>query len=136
MEFLVGAWLLGIVLLVGGFALFRSHLFSGDGTEFIVGGIFFIGGLVLLGMVTFGGAPIEMPSGLPETSINAGEYKVAFVYPAGENVNLGIERKEGKNERLYLYQFPRSAFDGNSVNPQAKKLLVVEGNGFRRMILE
>lgn len=93
-------------------------------------------GVTLLAFATFVRAPLELPSGLPKTGIDAGEYKVAFIYVAGENVSVGIEMVGNENERLYLYQFLKSAFDSGSMNPQATKLVVVESGGFRKLVLE
>jgi len=81
-------------------------------------------------------APRNWPSGLPQTSIDNGTYKVAFVYVAGENVNVGVEKKYGESERLYLYQFPISAFDGNAFKKDGKELSVVESDGFRKLVLK
>lgn len=96
-------------------------------------------GLILLVTFTFWGVPQYFPSGLPMTSISAGEYKVAFVYVAGENVNIGIEKtfgsKENVQERLYLYRFVKPAFDG-SINTGAKRLMVVESGGFKKLVLK
>lgn len=97
-------------------------------------------GLVCLGLTTFIVAPRAMPSGLPMTSISAGEYKTAFVYVAGENVNVGIEKKEGSDEnsreRLYLYQFPKSAFDSGRFDVNGHNLKVVDDGSFRKLVLE
>jgi hypothetical protein len=96
------------------------------------------------------------PTGLPLTQISPGVYKVGFVYQAGGNVSVGIE-KEGKEaevksteggiekadkykvEHLFLYQLPVEDFEG-LIWPDAKKLTVykvVTGNGtFNRYKLE
>lgn len=60
---------------------------------------------------------------------------------AGENVNLGIEKNNDPNskesrERLYLYQFPRSAFGNDLIDYKAKKLVVVETGEFRKLVLK
>lgn len=124
-------WVLGLlVFAIGVCALYEKEL------ESVLGFVGLIGGVFLLIMATFVIVPLELPSGLPKTGIKAGEYKVAFVYVAGENVNLGIEGVYDENERLYLYQFPKSAFDSGLMNTQAKKLVVVESGGFRKLVLE
>ena len=87
-------------------------------------------------LAIFLAAPRDWPSGLPQTSIDNGTYKVAFVYVAGENVNVGVEKKDGESERLYLYQFPMSAFDGNAFKTDGKELSVVESDGFRKLVLK
>lgn len=127
-------WLGGLALFAVGTVLLCRSNNSVDKflsrISLIVLGTFFIA------ITTFIAIPLKLPSGLPETSIDAGEYKVAFVYAAGENVNVGIEKKDGENERLYLYQFPKSAFDSGSMNTQAKKLVVVESGNFRKLVLK
>jgi hypothetical protein len=124
-------WLLSlIVFTVGVVILFREEDFLG---------LLFSGlGLIFLIIVTFLAVPRDLPSGLPDTYLDIGEYKVAFVYVAGENVNVGIEKEYSKSkmERLFLYQFKRSAFDSGSFNFAAKKLEVVESGGFKKLVLK
>lgn len=128
---LITLWVLGLLLFtLGVFFLYEEEFKSAAGFAVSVLGVLF------LVLVTFGAVPQEWPSGLPKTSINTGEYKVAFVYVAGENVNLGIEQKYGGKEHLSLYQFPKSAFDSDSMNTQAKKLVVVESGNFRKLVLK
>jgi len=81
-------------------------------------------------------APEQLPTGAPKTSISDGEYKVASVYVAGENVNLILEIKYFKAESPFLYQFPLTAFDGGQVNQNGKKLTVVTSGNFRKLKLE
>ena len=77
--------------------------------------------------------------GSPLTQISPGIYKIGFVYQAGANVTVGIE-KEGeakevrstvngvekvekyKIEHLFLYQFPMKDFEGD-ILPDAHKLV-------------
>jgi hypothetical protein len=86
--------------------------------------------------------------GQPRTEIAVGTYKVGFVYEAGENVSVGIEKEEsglvvtaysqinrGPTEHLLLYQFPKSAFAG-LVRANAKSLVVTEGGGFKKLELQ
>lgn len=97
-------------------------------------------GIALFYFVVFVAAPIELCTGRPASRIDKGEYKVAFVYVAGENVNIGIEKNIGegkdKSEELFLYQFPKSDFGNGPVNIRAKKLVVVEPGEFRKLMLE
>lgn len=131
MGLLIIAWVLSLLLLtLGVFLLYKEEFKSAAGFAISVFGV------LSLVLATFAGVPQELPSGLPKTSINTGEYKVAFVYVAGENVNLGVEQKYGEKECLYLYQFPKSAFDSDSMNTQAKKLVVVESGNFRKLVLK
>ena len=95
-----------------------------------------ITGVLVLGAATFAVAPIELTTGLPMTSIRNGTHKVAFVYVSGENVNIGIEEKGDNSERLYLYQFPKSAFDSNTVKTDGKELSVIDIGGFKKLVLK
>lgn len=79
----------------------------------IVGTIFTMAALLI-------GEGLKQERGSPFTEIGPGTYKVAFVYPAGKNVSLGIEKPEGNRrqnderaDRLYLYQFPMKDFEGD-----------------------
>lgn len=76
-------------------------------------------------------------NGSPVSEIAAGEYKVGFIYVAGENINVALEQKWGKEEgeHIYLYQFNRGAFEG-VLNPNAKKLVVVQSGSFKKLRLE
>lgn len=131
MEVLITAWVLSLLLFSLGVCLLCE-----EGFKSAAGFVVSVLGVLFLILVTFAAVPQELPSGLPKTSINTGEYKVAFVYVAAENVNMGIEEVGNENERLYLYQFPKSAFDSDSMNTQAKKLVVVESGNFRRLVLK
>lgn len=138
MALVIGFWLAGMVLFaIGVYLFFKCEDVSLD---FLLGICLLLVGALLVGIVIFVGAPNEIPVGLPARNIVQGEYKVAFVYVAGENINLGIERninpnnKESK-ERLYLYQFPKSAFESD-INSQAKRLVVVGPNKFKRLVLK
>lgn len=129
-------WVLGLALLVLG-----VYLSCKNGLDSFKGYLSSVIGLFFLVIVTFVGVPEEISVGLPARSIVNGEYKVAFVYMAGENVNLGIEKKSDPNdkeskERLYLYQFPKSAFGSESINIQARKLVVMESGKFRKLVLK
>ena len=70
-----------------------------------------------------------LKNGSPVAEIAPGVYKVGFVYQAGENVSLGIEKpiygKEKDGDRLYLYQFPKKDFVGE-IRTDAKKFKVLE----------
>lgn len=73
--------------------------------------------------------------GSPKLDIQAGEYKVAFVYQAGDNVSVGVESVFDKKELLNLYQFKKEAFNGQ-VRTDAKKLIVLESGDFKQLKLE
>jgi uncharacterized membrane protein YfcA len=98
----------------------------------------FIGALVI-GALGF--SPTWNPSGDPINGhIEAGTYKVAFVYVAGENVNVALEMKVNKDsdlsrEYIRYYQFKVDAFDGTP-NSNAKKLVVIETGSFKKLRLE
>jgi len=65
-------------------------------------------------------------TGSPVAHIVPGTYKVGFVYLAGENVSIGIEKtREKKEERLFLYQFPAKDFEGE-IRIGARKLVAVK----------
>lgn len=76
-------------------------------------------------------------NGLPITEeLKQGIYKVGFVYRAGDNISIGIERKKYENEKLYFYMFPRKNFEG-AINPNGKKLRVLDdGSGYHKLRLE
>mgnify|MGYP001568095642 CR=1 FL=1 len=134
MEDLVVAWVLCMLALILGIFFVRK---AGNSNEAFVAGLFLIClSLLSITTITFVDIPIKMPSGLPKTSIDSGTYKVAFVYIAGENVNVGIYNKENEKERLYLYQFSISSFDGNALKTDGKELLVVGSGGFKRLVMK
>lgn len=90
--------------------------------------LYFIVGVCFL--VAFGWQSAQVFSnGSPINRISPGVYKVGFVYQAGENVNLGIEKpiygKEKEGDRLYLYQLPEKDFAGE-IRTGAKKLEALE----------
>jgi len=121
------------LLLVGGLAFFAFGIIltkntRGDSTA---GAIFTVLGTMILAFSIFKGAPRLIPTGLPARSIATGEYAVAFVNTFGENVNVGV-KQDGK---IYFFQFSIVVFDSNFVDTQAKKLLVVESDGFRKLVL-
>ena len=120
---------------VGLFIVWFGGMIVGEDRKEYIGYIFSFAGAVLV-VAIFLAAPRDWPSGLPQTSIDNGTYKVAFVYVAGENVNVGVEKKDGESERLYLYQFPMLAFDGNAFKTDGKELSVVESDGFRKLVLK
>lgn len=83
-------------------------------------------------------SPIWNPSGLPIVEhIDPGTYKVAFVYVAGDNVNVAIESKKStiSLEEIHYRQFKKNAFEG-LLNPNAKKLIVVQTGSFKKLRLE
>lgn len=93
------------------------------------------------------GAKEQAAFGQPQTEIAAGSYKVGFVYEAGDRVSVGVEIKkvvkESSNsivdsiseEKLYFYQFPKSAFAGE-VKRDASRLVVTERSGFKKLELQ
>ena len=130
-----------IWIFIFGLALFTIGVcVLNENIEYLAGWILSILGVAILALAVFGVAPREIPIGLPANSILNGEYKVAFVYMPGDNVNLGIEKHEDNDkestERLYLYQFPKSAFGNDSINLQSKKLVVVESGSFKKLVLK
>ena len=85
-------------------------------------------------------------TGLPTHEIGVGNYKVAFVYRAGDNVNLGIEKPKPNYkewEQINFYQFPIGAFDNqevfqkelNGVPIKAKSLNVIKNGDFKKLHL-
>ena len=103
----------------------------------LLGSFFFIIGAGLLCFVTYFCGPDIFKTGEPMINIDPGEYKAAFVYPAGDNVSVGIEKANGGSEekKLYLYQFKRTAFEGG-VSRDARKLVVIESGSFKKLKLE
>lgn len=98
-------------------------------------GIFFIFGLLFSLLLAL--SPFWNPSGFPLRNIKQGTYKVAFIYVADENVNVAVEGKldEKADERIRYYQFKKDAFEG-ILNPNSKKLVVVETGNFKKLRLE
>lgn len=78
-----------------------------------------------------------LKDGSPVLDIKAGQYKVAFVYEAGDNVSIVIESKTDKEvkKHLRLYQFKKEAFDGQ-IRTEATTLTVIEGGDFKKLKLE
>ena len=136
MEDLVVAWVLCMLALILGIFLIRKAGNSHSHETIVIGLFLICLSLLFITIITFVDIPIKMPSGLPKTSIDSGTYKVAFVYIAGENVNVGIYNKENEKERLYLYQFSISSFDGNALKTDGKELLVVGSGGFKRLVMK
>ena len=128
-----------VILWLGGLALFFLGtwcLYENKKFDFFVAFLWTVG-IIFFATATFRLAPEDFPSGLPKTSIDAGTHKVGSMYIAGENVNITIEKSgaDGKTERIYLHQFPKSAFEG-TLNPNAKKLVVVQSGNFKKLRLE
>ena len=95
-------------------------------------------GVIFLGFATFGFAPLAFPNGIPAANIDAGEYQVAFVYVAGDNVNVGVEEEFnlfGEGLHLFLYQFSKDAFEGE-IRKDATKLVVIESGDFKKLQLK
>ena len=108
------------------------------GNKEIIGVLPVVIGLFIVVLMTFSIVPMEMPTGLPKagSALPPGDYKVAFVYVAGQNVNVGIEMKDDYNECLYLYQFPKIAFDDSiKIKGDSMRLVIVESNGFKKPVL-
>ena len=127
--------MLVLIVVISLFVVWFGGMFVGKDKEDYLGYILSFTGATLV-VVIFLVAPHDWPSGLPQTSIDNGTYKVAFVYVVGQNVNVGVEKKDGESEHLYLYQFPMSAFDGNAFKTDGKELSVVESDGFRKLVLK
>jgi hypothetical protein len=86
--------------------------------------------------------------GTPTTKIDVGTHKVAFVYRAGGNVTIGIEKMgtfaaERDFEYIHVHQLPLDAFDNKdvflaeqtSVLIKAKSLLVIQNGDFKKLHL-
>lgn len=92
-------------------------------------------GLVFLGFATFDLAPRTLPTGAPIVNIDAGEYQVASVYVAGDNISVGVEKESsrfGEGLHLFFYQFSKDAFDGE-IRQDATKLVVIESGDFKKL---
>ena len=131
-------FLLAIIIVVLFVAVGFFSREKNDESIAVIEAIFSVLGLGLL-MIFSGLSADVLKSGSPVQDIKAGEYKVAFVYPGGSNVAVGIEQ-EGTNddkkvEYLYLYQFPKDAFR-SSIKIDAKKLRVWQDGRFKILILE
>lgn len=129
-----------VVFLVISFALLVfGGIFINDGAELeLAGSILCFFGIIVLVALVFVVAPRTLHTGSPDVSINAGEYQVAFVYIAGDNVSVGVEKKDngfGEGLHLFLYQFSRSAFEGE-IRVNSKKLTVIESGEFKKLLLE
>ena len=129
---LVVLFVVGLVCLIGGIVLVRNH--ADDPIGYGCG----ILGIMFLVIVTFFLIPISLHTGSPAVSIDAGEYQVAFVYVAGGNVSVGIEKENsrfGEGLHLFLYQFPGNAFEGG-IKYNARKLVVTESGEFKKLRFE
>ncbi len=124
--------------------LFRSIKKAEPLFEFAGVACFIVGSLLLYGFADT--SRFVLNTGSPVTKIAPGTYKVGFVYQAGENVSVGIERSEKrpryaveKTEQLFLYQFPAKDFE-SEIRVSAKKLVatkLITGEGtFNRYKLE
>ena len=132
MTGLIVLFVLGVVCLLIGGAIANEEPTSPTGW------VYSLLGIGLLAALTFLGAPISLHTGSPVTSIDAGEYQVAFVYVAGDNVSVGIEQEDhrfGDGVHLFLYQFPGNAFE-DGVKGNALKLVVTESGEFKKLQLE
>lgn len=102
---------------------------------------------IVLLFVTFSLTSVALlKNGSPITKIDVGDYKVAFIYQAGDNVSIGIEKpdSEAKDmEHIFLYQFPIRAFDNMEVFRtdqegfpiKAKILSVTQSGDFKKLHL-
>ena len=132
--------MLGLIVL---FVLAAGCLFAGgfivrDEPQSFSGYLLGILGIMFFVILTFVTAPTTLHTGSPTTSIDAGEYQVAFVYVVGDTVSVGIKeesREFGEGVHLFLYQFSRNAFEG-VVKYDAKKLVVIESGEFKKLRLE
>ena len=95
-----------------------------------------VSGAGALGVMICLVAPVELSQGMPKKHISVGEYKVASVYVAGDNVGVWVESMDkDKTEHLIFYQFDKKAF-GGEIKIEAKKLVVVELRDFKKLQLE
>ena len=128
MGTVVVPFILGVVIVGGGAAIamdekkVRWLLISVLGTAFLVAATFYL-------------APQELSTGAPATSsIDAGEYGVAYVGPSWSGYVDVLTLKDGVLPMIY-YRFPVEVFDGQ-VNTEATKLVVVESDGFKKLVLK
>lgn len=127
-----------VLFVVGLVCLIVGTVFVTKDPEKVLGYAYGILGVIFLAIATFAVAPVSLHTGSPTLSIDAGEYQVAFVYVAGDNVSVGVEREDGRfgeGVHLFLYQFSRNAFEGE-VKDNAKKLTVTESGEFKKLRLE
>ncbi len=127
-----------VMFVVGVFFLILGTYLITDDPEFLPGWSCSLAGMVFVSITTFGLAPTEIHTGSPALSIYAGEYQVAFVHIAGDNVSLGIQKEDdrfGDGLHLFLYQFPRNGFEGD-IRGNATKLVVTESGEFKKLRLE
>lgn len=139
MSGLVSVGLIAVCFLVCAGVLFKSKL---PFLRPILGVAYLIIGILCLCLFAYVSRDI-LNNGSPVTEITPGTYKVGFVYQAGGNVSIGIEKPKKspyeKTEQLFLYQFPKKDFEGQ-IEPQAKKLtaykLVTGDSAFNRYKLK
>ena len=126
---IVGVAVVVVLFLVAG-ACFEAD-YTGAGLGYLISGAIGLYLIVILG------APKVFTRGDPTTYIRAGEYKVAFVHQARDNVSVGVESVSGsdKVEHLNLYQFKKNAFEGD-IKANATKLVVIEAGSFKKLRLE
>ncbi len=124
---MVAGIIFGGALAIISFVLCGSYLKTNNSnralTSFLLG-VFFIS-------MTMAAVIKTAKDGSPATEISPGIYKIGFVYQAGDNVNLGVEKQYDKAEDLHLYRFPAKDFEGG-VKIGAKKLVaykLITGDG-------
>ncbi|MBI2674431.1 MAG: hypothetical protein HYX22_01710 [Candidatus Yanofskybacteria bacterium] len=91
-------------------------------------------GAALLGITTFDLAPRALPTGAPTTSIDVGEYALMYVGSSMVGHVDVLTIKDAGTPRTY-YRFPTEAFDGD-INIKATRLIVVESDGFKKLVLK
>ncbi len=122
-----------VLLTIFGFG-FLGAVFNGY-SRAELGGIGLVVGFFSIIALVF--SPMWNPSGLPRHDIDPGTYKVGFVYMVGENVNVAVEWKaeEKVREGILHYQFNKEVFEG-TLNPNSKKLVVIQNGSFKKLRLE
>lgn len=127
----MGTFVAGLLLVVVLF--FFSGFWKDEGFLAL---FFFIIGVACLLVFSIQVAPSIFDSGEPMIDIGAGTHKVAFVYVAGDNISIGVERENGhtKEKNLFLYQFKKEVFE-DPISVDAKELKVVEVGNFKKLQL-
>jgi len=74
---------------------------------------------------------------LPKIGIKSGEYSVACIGLSVSDYVDVLTFKDGQDSKSpgTYYRFPAEAFDGQ-INTEATKLIVVEVDGFKKLVLK
>jgi len=129
-----------LMFVIGLLALWFGGVLLGNELEGPVGSLISLVGIGFLISATFGIAPLIMSNsnGLPKTDIKAGEYYVSHINIEVEYIDIltfnSPERLLSPKDITY-YRLPKKAFEGD-INIGATKLVVIEFDGFKRLVLE